>query len=385
MFNFLKKLISPAYYEGGLGALENPTDPRDVQASAFQPDRKLPAKYITDISILPRYDQLKNGSCVGHAITLAIAYYEYKEAGSLAKLSPRFIYGLAKRVDGLVSEGTYPRVGGAVALNNGCATENTLPNSSYLPHGEYVAFEVDKVMEADAYPRKIGGYAFVNTNAEDLKTAIVNNGVVCVSLSVGSWSRSPVKPGTRGRHYVLVYGYDGDKFYFANSWGFVWGNEGNGYFRWVDHKDTIRDIMVITDIPNKILKEAKAQWKYKHFKPTEKTGSMGTCADLDPKLLDYVDKLREVVGVPFKPTSGFRTIEQNNRVGGAKNSAHLRRLAVDILCTTKVMRDKIKAGIRKLDKEFGMRCFTEYANSHIHIDVDPSIHKLGTFIIVDEE
>lgn len=391
MFNFLRQLLTMFSMEEtpetfGLGALENPRDPRDVQTSAFQPENKLPEKHITDISMLPRYDQKSNGSCVGHAIALALAYYEYKENGKLDPLSPRFIYGLSKKRDGLASEGTYPRIGGLVALEYGCATDKTLPNSSYLPHSEYITFELDNSLLADSYPRKIKGFAFASETEEALKNAIINNGVVCVSLNVGRWSRLPVKSGDNGRHYILVYGYNKDRFYFANSWGKNWGDKklGDGYFVWNEFKDSIRDIMVITDIPNKVMQEAKAQWKYKYFKPTEKTGSMGTCADLKAELLDYVDELRGVANIPFKPTSGFRTPEQNAKVGGSKNSSHLRGLAMDIACTTKANKDIILNAVKKLEKK-GKKCFLEIANSHVHIDVDSSIHQLGKVIYVDDE
>ena len=290
--------------EHGIGALENPRDPRDVQVASFQPQNELPEKHITDISMIPRYDQKKNGSCVGHAIALALAYYEYKEHGTFTEPSPRFIYGLAKKIDGLASEGTYPRVGGLVVKNNGCATVKTLPNASELPHSDYITFEMTDSLVRDAYPRKIGGFAFASENIVDLKNAIINNGVVCVSLKVGKWSKLPVKSGDNGRHYILVYGYNNDRFYFANSWGKNWGDKklGDGYFFWSEFKDSIRDIMVITDIPNQVLKKAKAQWKYKYFKPSE----FKHLDKIQDKTLELIDTIRGKYGKPLHVNSDWR-------------------------------------------------------------------------------
>jgi hypothetical protein len=302
--DFLLRFFSSMEPRYGTGALENPNDPRDVQTASFQPENELPEKYITDISMLPRYDQKQNGSCVGHAIALALAYYEYKENGKLDSLSPRFIYGLSKKRDGLSSEGTYPRIGGLVALEHGCATDKALPNNSYLAHDEYITFELSNSLVSDAYPRKIKGFAFVTESEYDLKNAIINNGVVCVSLKVGKWSKLPVKSGDNGRHYILVYGYNGKKFYFANSWGKNWGDKklGDGYFMWDEFKDSIRDIMVITDIPNKVMQEAKDQWKYKFFKPSE----FKNLDKVKPQTLDLIEAIRGAYGKPLTPNSDWR-------------------------------------------------------------------------------
>lgn len=73
---------------------------------------------------------------------------------------------------------------------------------------------------------------------------------------------------------------------------------------------------------------------WKHFKLTEKTGSLGhTVADLDTKLVDMLDELRDKCGFPFVITSGYRTPEENKKVGGVAGSSHTQRLAVDIACT----------------------------------------------------
>ena len=74
--------------------------------------------------------------------------------------------------------------------------------------------------------------------------------------------------------------------------------------------------------------------RWKHFKMTEKTGSLGhTVSELDPNFVDKLDELREICGFPFKITSGYRTVEENKKVGGVAGSAHTRKIGVDIACT----------------------------------------------------
>lgn len=53
---------------------------------------------------------------------------------------------------------------------------------------------------------------------------------------------------------------------------------------------------------------------------------------VEQKLLDALQQLRDLIGVPIHVNSGFRCPAWNKRVGGAKNSAHLRGIAADIRC-----------------------------------------------------
>lgn len=51
---------------------------------------------------------------------------------------------------------------------------------------------------------------------------------------------------------------------------------------------------------------------------------------MDEDFMLRLVSLRHVFGVPLNVTSAFRTIEENERVGGGKHSAHLYGRAVDI-------------------------------------------------------
>ena len=52
--------------------------------------------------------------------------------------------------------------------------------------------------------------------------------------------------------------------------------------------------------------------------------------EYEPRLLDALEKLRELAGRPVIVTSGFRCPEHNRRVGGKPNSLHTRGLAADV-------------------------------------------------------
>lgn len=104
-------------------------------------------------------------------------------------------------------------------------------------------------------------------------------------------------------------------------------------------------------------------WKY--FKPSEKTGSQGTIAQLNKTLVDMLDVARGHAGIAFAITSGFRTPEHNKAVGGVADSAHLKGLAVDIRCRNSaelfaIVNGLLKAGFNRIGLGSGF----------VHADID---------------
>ena len=78
-------------------------------------------------------------------------------------------------------------------------------------------------------------------------------------------------------------------------------------------------------------------------------------------------RLEEHYGIDVYITSGYRTKEENKKLGGVKNSAHLYGLAVDIRARSGFERFVII----KEAFEIGIPRIGVY-NNHIHLDVDTS-------------
>lgn len=87
--------------------------------------------------------------------------------------------------------------------------------------------------------------------------------------------------------------------------------------------------------------------------------------------LDLVAKLneaREISGIPYVVTSGYRCAKHNEAVGGKPNSSHRRGLAVDIAAPDSHSRYKILEGVVKAGfKRVGI------ANGFIHVDIDDTL------------
>jgi uncharacterized protein YcbK (DUF882 family) len=93
----------------------------------------------------------------------------------------------------------------------------------------------------------------------------------------------------------------------------------------------------------------------------------GSGVNMDSNFLAKLEEAREISGVPFKITSGYRTKEHNTYVGGVPNSSHLIGVAADISVSSgseryTILASLIKAGFRRIG----------VAKTFIHCDTDDS-------------
>lgn len=110
--------------------------------------------------------------------------------------------------------------------------------------------------------------------------------------------------------------------------------------------------------------------KYFNLSEFDSPDHEGSHVNMDADFLQLLDKAREIAGVPFKITSGYRTKAYNEslRAKGYKaspNSSHTKGVAVDIAISSgaerwAILNALIQVGVRR----FGI------ANGFLHADVD---------------
>lgn len=111
---------------------------------------------------------------------------------------------------------------------------------------------------------------------------------------------------------------------------------------------------------------------YKYFKLEEFACKCG-CGDNEMKhsTLRKLDLARELSGIPFVITSGYRCKAHNERVGGKSQSAHTRGYAADIKASDSrsrylIVDSLLAAGFSRIG----------IAKTFIHVDDDPSLPDL---------
>ena len=107
--------------------------------------------------------------------------------------------------------------------------------------------------------------------------------------------------------------------------------------------------------------------KFKSYE-FDSPNSPGSGINMSRDLVEILDAMRGKIGLPLIITSGYRTKEDNERVGGVPASAHTRGLAVDVQCLTSSLRfTLIKLAISNGIKRIGV------GKDFIHLDLDPDL------------
>lgn len=296
--------------EKGLGAKISLPDNRRILLARVQAPVDRPKKYRCDDDDIPVEDQGERGSCVGEAEGGEVEYREKRDTGRVTPVAKLELYRQCKAVDGIPNqEGTYPTVAAKIKVDRGAVSKALVPDVRKLSHADTIKpTTFTQEMTDDAGLRVAEGYAFVQPNLEDVLQAIYQNGTFPVTVIVGDWKKCPVKPTpNRGAHRIRLNGYEeldnGDaKIYFRNSWGPKWGKgvdeKGNGWFLWSDYKLNIFEMIVYTDIPEKLILEARATpYKFTRTLKYKMTGE-------DVKQLQK--RLSKEIGKDGKPCYDYR-------------------------------------------------------------------------------
>ena len=236
------------------GGLESPSDHRD-----FKPEELLgksgatPESFSCDIAEVPVYMQAKQPACGGHAGT--VLFQALAQNGEI--LSPRFVYALCKKIDGLPDQqGTTARAILQVLQRYGICNDALFPNDTSLSYEQYADYTlIPNAAYVDALQRRIGAYARLeNPTYQTIKDSIYQNNVVLILGQIGnewwtpSWAAKdilPLKPPAQvvSGHFWVNYGFDTSTTILRNSWSNHWANTGNGEYA-IDYQPFIKEAWI---------------------------------------------------------------------------------------------------------------------------------------------
>ncbi len=258
--------------ERATGSIINTPDTRDIYVDEAVAPIPVPGSFETDISKIPVEDQKWLGICVSEAMMLGKSIQELKETGNVITFSKRIFYTLARQLAGYKpndsQQGLPPRVSAKILLRVGAVPQQKFSvDNVELTHEEYTSLVVTDDMKKAGEPYKVKGYAFIKPDdLHMMKQMIVQQGYITATLPYQpeSWFQAMLKKVFKifSYHYILIYGYsteNGDTlFKFRNSWSILWGNSGNGVFKWSEYSGQVIDAIAFLDLPNDVIERAKA-------------------------------------------------------------------------------------------------------------------------------
>lgn len=263
------------------GAVNSPADTRDFTDEHVRgviAGSSIPVHKDTNVPpqpVVPVLYQGKIPACIPHSRTWGFHYRYFLANGIQLSLSPRMGYALDKAVDGVpLAEGTYPRIDLQQFKALGECTTTDFPNDVTLPLATY---QDAKLIPADASGAALRynniNYISVGVNVDSIKAAVDDWVVVfaCVDIDAAWWTSPagvtswdakdvlPVRPPTNstGRHQIAIYGYDHQYYYFANSFGDAWGNNGFGTMPIASYMPHFAECWSIEALPQDVVEGIK--------------------------------------------------------------------------------------------------------------------------------
>lgn len=260
--------MNPKDFILGHGAHESPVDDRDwTLATVTAIPTVYPDSCFVDQSKMNVSMQGKIGCCVGCTYEEVVRLITMNTTGVQEELSFRFVYALAKSLEGKpgyemyapTDEGTYPSLVAKLVRKFGVPLAKYCPNDVSLSHEDFVYGRVfanipqDAV--TDAQNRLVGADFTVPVTEDGLKQAITyaqaNNGAVAILRRIGdsywkdsqgniTWDKNKILPiripaQFSSGHEELLYGYDHEegtgrmRIYWLNHWSKAWADNGRGW------------------------------------------------------------------------------------------------------------------------------------------------------------
>ena len=212
-----------------LGALFSKPDVRDYVATTKM--EEFPDEF--ELKLPKVKNQGSVGSCVAHALSTVVEYFNKLESGKYTEMSTGYIYG-NRRFTLYKGSGMYTRDAIKTVSKYGDVPNANFPVNVEVPYAiEKFEQEVDKI-EDTGYFFKFHEYFKLNSEAA-IKASLMENGPAIMTMYWfddikvvdGIMQTECKKTAKTGGHCMVIYGWDETGWKVRNSWGRNWGNKGN--------------------------------------------------------------------------------------------------------------------------------------------------------------
>ena len=240
----------------GKGALAPKVDLRDYKIAAAAAE--YPESWQVDY--LPPVKHQKNvGSCVAHATSSILEYFNHRETGENTTLSTDFIYGMQGVAFGRMNSGMYLRDACKIVKQYGDCLKSTIPTNTEQPE---CAHKLQEALTQEIYDEaliyQVNSYAKCTTDSA-IKHALMNYGPVLGSMrwyeknTVKGEIIEMDKTSSWGGHAIMIYGWNEQGWLCQNSWGKGWNSDG----RFIVPYGEIKEAWSFVDAANPDVKTPK--------------------------------------------------------------------------------------------------------------------------------
>ena len=212
-----------------LGALFSKPDVRDYVAATKQSE--FPEEF--ELKLPKVKDQKSVGSCVAHALSTVVEYFNQQESGKYTQMSTGYIYG-NRRLTLHKGSGLYTKDALKTVAKYGDVPNKLFPINVEVPDAINEFESVVENIESDGYFFKFHEY-FKLKDKDAIKVSLMENGPALVAMNWyddikvvdGVMQTACVTSKNTGGHCMVIYGWNENGWKVRNSWGRNFGDKGN--------------------------------------------------------------------------------------------------------------------------------------------------------------
>jgi C1A family cysteine protease len=213
---------------GCFGALVSKKDVRDYRISCASAPTEFPKEF--ELKMPKVKFQGSVSSCVAHAISTTVEYFNSLQENDNEEMSVGYIYGNRTNTNHTGS-GMYVREAIAATCKYGDVKHTLFPYNEEVPEIIEKFNAVSKELFEKGEPNRFTSYYRLYT-ADEIKTSLMKNGPVVFAMP---WYKDiriindaiiTSQDTDAGYHCMVIYGWDERGWKIQNSWSEQWANNG---------------------------------------------------------------------------------------------------------------------------------------------------------------